>query len=170
MNIIRLLKVADLLTVANLCCGLLSIFFSSKASFAVSALLILLAVIFDFLDGRVAALLHQRHAFGKQLDSLSDLVSFGVAPAFFYFSMSSKSLLVMAVLLFFVVCGMLRLARYNISKRKHFEGLPTTVNGVLFPLLYFVSLFLPLILYLWPILFVAMGLLMASRIKVRRMC
>jgi CDP-diacylglycerol--serine O-phosphatidyltransferase len=78
--------------------------------------------------------------------------------------------LVMAVLLFFVVCGMLRLARYNISKRKHFEGLPTTVNGVLFPLLYFVSLFLPLILYLWPILFVAMGLLMASRIKVRRMC
>ena len=83
--------------------------------------------------------------------------------------MSEPSWLAVPPLLFFVACGMLRLARYNISTGKGFEGVPITVNGVLFPLLYLVFLAFPPSLDAWPLVFLAMGLLMASSLKVRRL-
>ncbi len=169
MNILRLLTVADLLTVANLSSGILAIFFATQQNCAISALLIALAVAFDALDGRVAGWMHQQHEFGKQLDSLADLVSFGVAPAYLYFAMGPQEWFVIITLLFFAACGMLRLARYNIADASGFEGVPITVNGVLFPALYALSLLLPNSLKYWPVVFLLMGVLMVSSIRIKRL-
>lgn len=167
---LRLLTWADALTIANLSCGVLAVFAAMQGNSGAGFGLIGLAMVCDSLDGKVAAWTHHTgREFGKQLDSLADLVSFGVAPVCLYFAMSPRSWLVIPPLLFFVACGMLRLARYNISTGKGFEGVPITVNGVLFPVLYLLSLAFPSSLSAWPVAFLAMGLLMASSLKINRL-
>jgi CDP-diacylglycerol--serine O-phosphatidyltransferase len=99
---------------------------------------------------------------------MSDLVSFGVAPALLYYSISSPGILGIAVSLFFVACGMLRLARYNISEGAGFEGVPITVNGVLFPLLFLLFSGFPESLKYWPMVFLIQGFLMISTFKIAR--
>jgi CDP-diacylglycerol--serine O-phosphatidyltransferase len=168
MKILSLMKIADIFTVGNLCCGVLSILFAIDGSFYLSALLLFLAVIFDVLDGKIAGLLHQKNLFGKQIDSMSDLVSFGVAPALLFYSLSSPGILGIAVALFFVACGMLRLARYNISEGTGFEGVPITVNGVLFPVLFLLFNSFPQSLSYWPMVFLIQGFLMISTFKIAR--
>ena len=133
MNILKQLKFADFFTIANLSCGILSITMSMEGNFKLSALLLFIAVIFDVLDGKIAGLMHQKNLFGKQIDSMSDLVSFGIAPRLLFYSLKTPGISVSILILFFIVCGMLRLARYNISEAPGFEGVPITVNGVLFP-------------------------------------
>lgn len=168
MKILSLMKIADIFTVGNLCCGILSILLAIDGFFDLSAMLLFLAVIFDVLDGKIAGLLHQKNLFGKQIDSMSDLVSFGVAPALLYYSLSSPGVSGIVVSLFFVACGMLRLARYNISEGAGFEGVPITVNGVLFPLLFLLFSNFPGTLNYWPIVFLIQGFLMISSFKVSR--
>jgi CDP-diacylglycerol--serine O-phosphatidyltransferase len=168
MQILSLMKFADIFTVGNLCCGILSILLATEGFFESSALLLFLAVVLDVLDGKIAGLLHQKNLFGKQIDSMSDLISFGVAPALLYYSMSSPGVLDIAVSLFFIVCGMLRLARYNISEGTGFAGVPITVNGVLFPLLFLLFSSFPESLKYWPMVFLIQGFLMISTIKIVR--
>ena len=123
MRILSLMKIADIFTVGNLCCGILSILLAIDGLFDLSALLLFLAAVFDVLDvldGKIAGLLHQKNSFGKQIDSMSDLVSLGVAPALLFYSLSTPGVLGIIVTLFFVACGMLRLARYNISGSRYF--------------------------------------------------
>ena len=93
MQILSLLKLADIFTVGNLCCGIVSILLAIDGHYDFSALLLFLAVVFDVLDGKIAVLLHQKNLFGKQIDSMSDLVSFGVAPALLFYSLSSPGVL-----------------------------------------------------------------------------
>jgi CDP-diacylglycerol--serine O-phosphatidyltransferase len=169
MSILRLLKFADIFTIGNLCSGVLSSFFSAKGSFGLGAAMLFAAVIFDLIDGKIAAVMKQQNDFGKQLDSLADLVSFGVAPVMLYFCLVKPGALGILALLFFVVCGMLRLARYNISKAKGFIGIPITSNGIIFPLLYVLYLLSMNTVFIWPLVFVLMGLLMVSGIKVGRL-
>jgi len=168
MNIIKLMKLADVFTVGNLCCGILSILLVIDEQYSLSVMLLLLAVVFDVLDGKIAGLLHQKNLFGKQIDSMSDLVSFGVAPALLYYAMSSPDIFGITVTLFFVSCGMLRLARYNISDGKGFVGVPITVNGVLFPLLFLLFINFPSTLNYWPVVFLIQGFLMISTLKISR--
>ena len=169
MNMLSLMKIADIFTVGNLCCGVLSIFLAMDGLFDLSALLLFLAVVFDVLDGKIAGLMNQKNLFGKQLDSMSDLVSFGVAPALLFYSLSSPGILGIIVALFFVACGMLRLARYNISEEAGFEGVPITVNGVLFPLLFLLFSSFPESLNYWPIIFLIQSVLMISTFKISRL-
>ena len=168
-SMLKLIKIADLFTIGNLACGMLAIFFSMEAQPALSAALLILAVMFDTLDGKVAEWLHQKSLFGKQLDSLADLVSFGVAPAFIYFSLDTHHWAKTVILIAFVTCGMLRLARYNISEGKGFEGVPITVNGILFPALVALGFALPETIKVWPLVFVVQSALMASSLNVRRL-
>jgi CDP-diacylglycerol--serine O-phosphatidyltransferase len=168
MQILSLMKIADIFTVGNLCCGILSILLAIDGHYDISASLLFLAVVFDVMDGKIAGFLHQKNLFGKQIDSMSDLVSFGVAPALLYYSMSSPGVLGIVVSLFFVSCGMLRLARYNISEGAGFEGVPITVNGVLFPLLFLIFSSFPQSLNYWPMFFLIQGFLMVSTIKIAR--
>jgi len=168
-SLLKLVKFADLFTIGNLACGMLAIFFSTEGQPALSAALLLLAVVCDTLDGKVAGWMHQKTVFGKQLDSLADLVSFGVAPAFIYFSLDTHHWAKTVILIAFVTSGMLRLARYNISEGKGFEGVPITVNGVLFPALVALASALPETIKGWPLVFVVQSVLMASSLKVRRL-
>ncbi len=116
-------------TSLNLLSGYLSIVFTSRQEFLAAGWMIVLAVICDILDGRIARLTSVTSRFGAELDSLADLVSFGVAPAFLVFTryLADYRLVGLVSTSMFVVCGALRLARFNItppSDRDVFTGLP----------------------------------------------
>ena len=119
-----------LFTVGNLFCGYLSVWSSIRGTFELSAYLIIAAGILDALDGRIARMTHSTSAFGEQYDSMADLVSFGVAPAVLAYSwgLADFHRLGWMVSFLFVVCGSMRLARFNIQAhvvdKRYFVGLP----------------------------------------------
>ena len=140
-----ILKPANLFTGASLFCGLYSVMVSAGAephesgSFFLAALLIIFAGIFDGLDGRVARLTHTESEFGVQMDSLVDVVSFGVAPGvlLFKWGLVAYGQVGFLVAFLFTLCGVFRLARFNLStvvdspikSRKYTEGLTITAAG-----------------------------------------
>lgn len=119
-----------LFTVGNLFCGYLSIWCSIRGTFQTAAILIMGAAVLDMLDGRIARLTNSASRFGEEYDSLADLVSFGVAPAILGYSwgLADFNRLGWMASFIFVVCGSMRLARFNIQTRvtdkKYFIGLP----------------------------------------------
>jgi CDP-diacylglycerol---serine O-phosphatidyltransferase len=119
-----------LFTVGNLFCGYLSLWSSIRGTFELSAYLIIAAGVLDALDGRIARMTHSTSAFGEQYDSMADLVSFGVAPAVLAYSwgLADFHRLGWMVSFLFVVCGSMRLARFNIQAhvvdKRYFVGLP----------------------------------------------
>ena len=128
------------LTLINVCIGLSSIKFALDAKFELSIIAIIFAAIFDALDGRVARLLKGTSLVGKELDSLADLISFGVAPAFimYFWSLNNFGKFGWLLTMIYVVCVALRLARFNVSsnsepswKDEFFEGIPSPAGGIL---------------------------------------
>jgi CDP-diacylglycerol---serine O-phosphatidyltransferase len=117
-------------TALNMACGFGAMMQSFRGEFYFACMLIVLAAVFDTMDGRVARLTGTQSQFGEQFDSLSDLISFGVAPAIlFYFRfLQDAGRLGMVVSFFFMLCGALRLARFNANiervKSDYFQGLP----------------------------------------------
>jgi CDP-diacylglycerol--serine O-phosphatidyltransferase len=109
--------IPNVLTLLALCAGMTAIRFAMGGNFVGSVFAIIVAGIFDGLDGRIARLLKSTSSFGAELDSLSDFVSFGVAPAavLYLWTMSSLRGLGWAIVLFYAVCCALRLARFNIE-------------------------------------------------------
>jgi CDP-diacylglycerol--serine O-phosphatidyltransferase len=124
------------LTLGGLFCGFYAILASFKGHFIYSAWAILIAVIFDGLDGWVARLTNSTTKFGIELDSLSDLVAFGVAPAVLVYSWGLQPFgrVGWGAAFLFVICGALRLARYNVqmgsAESKAFTGLPIPGAGI----------------------------------------
>jgi CDP-diacylglycerol--serine O-phosphatidyltransferase len=119
-----------LFTAGNILCGYLSLDASSRGAFDYAAILIFAAAFLDGIDGRVARLTGTTSAFGEQLDSLADVVSFGVAPAFlvYHWGLSEFGRGGLLVSFLFVVCGASRLARFNVQihvvDKRWFVGLP----------------------------------------------
>ena len=148
---IREFHLADWFTLGNAVFGTAAIFSSLRyvASGAAADLYwacaqVLCALVFDVLDGRIARWRQQASAMGRELDSLADVISFGVAPAAIGYALGMQSALDRAVLVFFVACGVSRLARYNITteamsgpsgKVTHFEGTPIPTSVLLVLLL-----------------------------------
>lgn len=127
------INLANTLTLMNGVSGFLSIIASMNGEFVLAAMLILLGVLFDWLDGKAARVFSEESALGAELDSLSDLVTFGVAPAVLVVSISPSTLSVIAGALF-VLSAALRLGRFNVQQTKGvFFGIPTTANGFLLP-------------------------------------
>jgi CDP-diacylglycerol--serine O-phosphatidyltransferase len=118
----------NLFTTANIVAGFYSIIEAHAGHFLISAWAVIFAVLFDNLDGKVARLTHTESQFGVEYDSLSDLISFGVAPAFlvYTFVLSDFGKLGIIASFLFLLTGALRLARFNIqtSHRDSFIGLP----------------------------------------------
>lgn len=164
MNILKKLNLADIATLMNASAGLLAVFYSITGKFAIAAVFILTAVVLDFFDGRIARRLKQLSEIGKELDSLADTISFGIAPAVFGFMLSDKGAVITIILIVFVLCGILRLARFNVTNIKHFEGMPITINGVLFPLIYFIKI--PFCYF--PYIYILSAILMISSIKIKK--
>lgn len=170
-QMIKLLKIPDLFTMGNLVCGVLAIFAAMEERLEAAAFLILVAMVLDALDGKIAGWLNQQNLLGKQLDSLADLVSFGVAPAaiFHQLGLGLDPALRDTIAVLFVTAGMLRLARYNISNEKGFEGVPITVNGVLCPGLLILGQWYPACQMVWPWLLVLQTFLMVSSLRISRL-
>jgi len=133
------INLANTLTLMNGVAGFLSILASMNAEFGLAAGLILAGVLFDWLDGKAARVFSEESALGAELDSLSDLVTFGVAPAVLVAAIAPSTLAYVAGALF-VLSAALRLGRFNVQQMKGvFFGVPTTANGFLLPALVFGS-------------------------------
>jgi CDP-diacylglycerol---serine O-phosphatidyltransferase len=147
-SMVRSFHLADFFTLGNAACGvgaiLLAMLYMASGDtrhFLISAALAPAAFAFDVLDGRIARARHQHSALGRELDSLSDVISFGVAPAALAFAAGMQGGWDTAALLYFVCCGVSRLARYNVTaeqlagdesgKVKYFEGTPIPTSVVL---------------------------------------
>ena len=138
----------NILTLGGVCLGISSIKFSIDGNFSLAVTLILLAAILDALDGRVARLIKGTSEFGKELDSLTDFVSFGIAPVLilYFWELNNYGKLGWAIALIYSVCCVLRLARFNLTKNENdqewknnfFEGVPSPAGGLLIltPLVY----------------------------------
>jgi CDP-diacylglycerol--serine O-phosphatidyltransferase len=120
-------------TVGNLFLGIVSIILAIQDSWQYAAIMVIIGMLLDGLDGRVARMLNTQSEFGKELDSLSDVISFGVAPAIIMYVTAFKDMgpegwLVTAI---FPICGALRLARFNVNPGEpgYFIGLPITAAG-----------------------------------------
>ncbi len=128
------------ITLIGVCIGLTSIKFALDGKFALAIVAILFAALMDALDGRIARLIKGTSKMGKELDSLGDVISFGVAPAFimYFWSLQYLEKLGWFVCLMYVVCVALRLARFNVNsdeesswKDNFFEGVPAPAGGII---------------------------------------
>jgi len=144
---IRQLQMADFITELNGFCGIMSIFSSLRFCLGdqtdltnawIALAFMPFGLFFDFMDGRVARWQKKSSLLGQELDSLADLISFGMAPASLAFAIGFRTFLDTLLLTFFVLCGLSRLARFNVSvqyvpkdasgKSKYFEGTPTPTS------------------------------------------
>ena len=168
----------NILTLIGVCIGLSSIKFAFAGKFELSVIAVIVAAIIDGLDGRIARLIRGTSKVGKELDSLTDVISFGVAPAFimYFWSLSEIGRLGWLISLIYVICVALRLARFNITsggepswRDNFFEGIPSPAGGVLvlMPLIYsfseiqIINLNYKIIV---PILFIIISILLISKI------
>ncbi|KAI0453932.1 hypothetical protein F5B21DRAFT_265652 [Xylaria acuta] len=148
-SLLRALHMADFITELNGACGILSVFSSlryclgdpsDKSNLYLALAFLPFGLFFDFMDGRVARWRKKSSMMGQELDSLADLISFGLAPACVAFSIGFRTTLDHVCLAVFVLCGLTRLARFNVTaanipkdatgKASYFEGtpIPTTLG------------------------------------------
>lgn len=146
-SMIRGFHLADVFTLANAACGVGVVLVAmaylvepAARTLLIAAALAPLAFVFDVLDGRVARWRQTQSALGRELDSLSDVISFGVAPAALAYAAGLRGGWDAVILVYFVCCGVSRLARYNVTaesmaeasgKVRHFEGTPIPTSVAL---------------------------------------
>src|ERR1043165_3229008 len=136
--------IPNLFTTGNLFCGVFGILSVFNANYMAAAIAILVAMVFDVLDGKSARLTNSTSHFGLEYDSLSDLVSFGVAPGLLLYSwaLSGQGTFGIAVMFAYVAMGAVRLARFNsaaaVADGKYFTGLaiPAAAGGVASPVVF----------------------------------
>ena len=130
----------NMLTLIGVCIGLTSIRFALDGNFEFAILAIIFAALIDGLDGRIARLIKATSKVGKELDSLTDMISFGVAPAFimYFWKLNTLGRFGWLVCLIYVICVALRLARFNVNSNQEpswrdnfFEGVPSPAGGIL---------------------------------------
>ena len=168
----------NILTLIGVCIGLSSIKFALDSKYEIAVIAIIFAALIDGLDGRIARLIKGTSKVGKELDSLTDVISFGVAPAFimYFWSLNNLGKFGWLLCLIFVVCVVLRLARFNVHsneetswKDNFFEGVPSPAGGilVLMPLIYSLSELKFLNInynFIVPVFFILVSLLLISKV------
>ena len=167
----------NMLTLIGVCIGLSSIKFALDEKFKLSIIAIIFAALIDGLDGRIARLIKGTSKVGKELDSLTDVISFGVAPSFvmYFWLLNNLGKFGWLLCLIYVVCVALRLARFNVNsneepswKDNFFEGVPSPAGGilVLMPLIFSLSGFDFFIIsynVLVPVFFISVSFLLISK-------
>ena len=167
--------IPSIFTLANLLFGFLALIWVIEGNFTLAAAMILLSVLMDSLDGKVARRLSVSSDFGKELDSLSDLVSFGVAPAILTYQailQPHQPLYVryvgLGIAICFALCGAVRLARFNmLNITTHFVGVPITFAGGFMALLMLLRNMMPW--YIYPAGMAILAFLMVSTFKVPKL-
>ena len=167
------IAISDIISLLNMSSGFLAIISSINNDFRLAAISMIIAIIFDSVDGWVARKTNRQDdlGFGKNIDSLSDIVSFGVAPAIFIYSCINTTpgifqIIVILVSLLIVICGVLRLTRYNVIAGKidtqDFIGFPIPGISFIIATLYLSGLFNP---YTGLILSIFVSFMMISNIR-----
>ena len=167
------IAISDIISLLNMSSGFLAIISSINNDFRLAAILMIIAIMFDSVDGWVARKTNRQDdlGFGKNIDSLSDIVSFGVAPAIFIYSCINTTpgifqIIVILVSLLIVICGVLRLTRYNVIAGKidtqDFIGFPIPGISFIIATLYLSGLFNP---YTGLILSIFVSFMMISNIR-----
>jgi len=168
----------NILTLIGVCIGLSSIKFALDLKYEIAIIAVILAGVIDGLDGRIARLIKGTSKVGKELDSLTDVISFGVAPAFimYFWSLNNLGKFGWLLCLIYVVCVALRLARFNVQsnedaswKDNFFEGVPSPAGGILIlmPLIYSLSeikFFNINYNFIVPVFFILVSLLLISKV------
>lgn len=171
-DIKKFIAISDVMSLLNMSCGFLSIVSALNHNLELAALLMIFAIMFDSVDGWVARKTERNDTlgFGKNIDSLSDVVSFGVAPAVFVYSTMNTTPAIIQqigtiVSLFIVICGVLRLTRYNVIAdkldTKDFIGFPIPGIAFIIATLYLSGIYNA---YLALILSIVVSLIMVSTI------
>jgi len=174
-NPITARMIPSIFTLANLLFGFLALILVIEENYTLAAAMILGSVLMDSLDGKVARRLSVSSDFGKELDSLSDLVSFGVAPAILTYQAILQPLqpgyirlIGLTIAAIFVLCGASRLARFNmLNITTHFVGVPITFAGGFLALLMLFRTILPWGVY--PACMAFLAFLMVSTFKVSKL-
>ncbi|MCP3810566.1 CDP-diacylglycerol--serine O-phosphatidyltransferase [Paenibacillus sp. Lou8.1] len=127
-------SIPNMCTLGNLFLGMIAILLAVDGKYSLAAIMVIVAMLLDGLDGRMARVLNAQSEFGKELDSLSDMISFGVAPAVIMYMVAfhdANSALAWTVTAIFPMCGALRLARFNVRPGVpgYFTGLPIPAAG-----------------------------------------
>jgi CDP-diacylglycerol--serine O-phosphatidyltransferase len=199
LGMIRSFHFADWFTLGNAACGVGAVFAvmtylqnQDLLHLWFACALIPLALVFDVFDGRIARWRQQTSLLGRELDSLADVISFGVAPAAIAYGAGMNGLWDRVILIYFVACGVSRLARYNITagslaqggdKVKYFEGAPIPSSVLLVIVIAIASVFDRIGLHLWfgvihigpwvlhpfVLMFAVSGSLMISRMRIPKL-
>lgn len=162
-------QTANMLTIGNMAFGGAAVMAALNGAYNFSVLFIFIAAFLDRFDGIVARKLNQESALGKQLDSMSDIISFGVAPAILIYelALSEFGIAGMVVTVIYISSGAFRLARFNISESNgYFTGLPITAAGTLLTLSFFGLETFPLVFYMFLVL--TCSLLMISTFTLKK--
>jgi len=166
-------QLANIISIISLLCGFTSIIFSLEGHFTFASWAIIFSVIFDGIDGQVARMINPPSNFGKELDSLVDVISFGIAPTVlgYIFVYRDFQLFATVALFVYLLCSVMRLAKYNITvkgeTKNYFYGLPTTASGGIlasFILIYRRYTYMPAPIAFF-ILVIVLAALMVSKIK-----
>jgi len=170
--------IANFITSLNIFCGFISIVFSSQNNFKMAAIFIIIAAIFDTMDGLIARLLDTSSRFGVELDSLSDVVSFGAAPSFLVYKAYAYQYDYIGIIIssFLLIAGALRLARFNIliedlKTKSDFTGLPIplsalTISTLIYSYYQDTQVAEPYNNFIFPLVII-LSILMVSKIKYR---
>lgn len=168
--------IPNIFTFINLSCGVLSLLSIFEGKYVQAAILVLVAGLVDRYDGRVARYLNVSSELGKELDSLADLVSFGVAPSILIYSLFGLKdfgpfgIIGYAILLAFPICGAFRLARYNASTFDGvFTGVPITIVGCFMALFAIISNYININPFIPVILMIIGSYLMVSNLKLKKL-
>lgn len=129
-------QAANVLTLSNMSAGFVALLLAIEGKVHAATFFILLAACFDFLDGKLARFLNTTSVFGKTLDSLSDIVSFGISPVVLLYQLyaSEISIYFFSALLFYLLAGAIRLARFQQQQTDHYVGLPITAASLILTL------------------------------------
>lgn len=163
-------QAANILTIINLSFGISSLLAIVQGEFQLGLLLIFIAAFSDRFDGVVARKLHIESEFGKQLDSMCDMVSFGVAPAILTYQIVLHEYRAAGILfiLIYIACGAIRLARFNITENNgYFTGLPITVAGIVLTFSTLGDSIFPSHIFMY--ITIGLALLMVSPFKLKKM-
>lgn len=167
--------IPNLFTFLNLSLGIISILFTLAGKTSYAALMVIAASIIDRYDGRIARKINASSSLGKELDSLSDLISFGAAPAILGFSLFLKhyGIIGYIITLIYPIAGAYRLARFNVTQfNSVYTGIPITVAGFIISVDYLISIYIGkhfgICSFISALLLILLSYLMVSNIKVKK--
>lgn len=163
-GILNFVSLPDIFSIANGTLGVISLYFILIGNISIAARIVFLCIFFDSFDGFLARRKNNSAEFGKSLDSLSDIISFGVVPSLIFINYGDNSIIALLLGIIYVVFGLLRLSRFNAIDSSEYYGLPITI-GAIFVILLFLS---EINFYLYAIFLPLTSFLFISNLKIQR--